>query len=291
MNPMGRSKARVAIIGCGYVGMAAGRALFQAGHSVTGTTTTRERVAEIAACGIDPAVLDVADVPRSRAILATRDAVILCVGAGRGRRDYRAVYLAGVTNVLAAVQGSAVTRVIYTSSTRVYGQDDGSVVTENSSTIPVDEDGRTLLAAEQALLEGAARLPAFVARDRSKRLTATVLRLGGIYGPGRDPRERLAGLAGQVRDDGEVFVNLVHVDDIVAALVRLVSVPYHGVLNLCNDCPVLRRVYYDALLRKAGLAAIEWQGAADAAPRGKQVSNALLKRVLGLVLRHPTVNR
>ncbi len=242
---------------------------------------------EIAACGIDPVVLEVADVPRLRAILATRDAVILCVGAGRGRRDYRAVYLAGVTNVLAAVSGTPVTRLVYTSSTRVYGQDDGSEVTESSPTLPVDDEGQILLRAEQAWLEGAARTAAFAARDRAKRLTATVLRLGGIYGPGRDPKERVAALAGQTREDGDVYVNLVHVDDIVTALVRLVSVPYHGVLNMCNDRPVLRRVYYDALLREAGLAAIEWRGVEGGAPRGKRVSNALIKRVLGLALRHP----
>lgn len=284
---MGRSKARVAVIGCGYVGMAVGRALFQAGHSVTGTTTTVARVTEIAACGIDPVVLDVADVTRLRAVLGTRDVVILSAGAGRGRRDYRSVYLDGVTNVLAAVSGTPVTRLIYTSSTRVYGQDDGSAVTETSPTVPGDDEGQILLDAERTWLAGAARTAAFVARDRAKRLTATVLRLGGIYGPGRDPRERIAAVAGQTREDGNVYVNLVHVDDIVAALVRLVSVPYHGVLNLCDDRPVLRRVYYDALLREAGLAAVEWQGAAEEAPRGKQVSNALIKRVLGLVLRHP----
>ena len=83
-------------------------------------------------------------------------------------------------------------------------------------------------------------------------ITATILRLCGIYGPDRGPQRFAHRFSGQVRTDGEAYLNLVHRDDIVEALYLLLHKPYPGVLNLNDDCPTTRREYYDRLLSQAG---------------------------------------
>ncbi len=314
---------RIAIIGCGYVGCALGEALLRAGHDVVGTTTSPQRVSEIeavngrvrksgedpspkrkrgvgrpVACargsdkhsapacsdlGITPVVLEHAQTDRLHALLCDRDTVYLTLAAGRQRSDYREVYLEGVKNLLRAAEGTPVTRIVYTSSTQVYGQNDGSCVDECSPTEPQNENGRVLLAAEEALLDGTR---AELSGEHAS-ICATVVRLGGIHGPGRDLAERIRSAAGKQRTDGDAYVNLIHRDDIVTALVRLLDVAYRGVLNLTDDTPVKRRELYDGVINTAGLPPIRWTSN-DAPPNlGKRVRSTLIKRTLGLTAEYP----
>lgn len=278
------ARRRIAIIGCGYVGCALGDALVRAGHDVIGTTIVPQRASEIAALGITPLVVEHAQTDRLHTLLSDRGAVYLTLAAGRRRRDYREVYLEGMKNLLRAVKGTPVRRIIYTSSTQVYAQDDGSWVDESSPTEPQTENGRVLLATEQALLDGTrAEQSGYPAPIRG-----TVVRLGGIHGPGRDLTERIRAAAGQECSDGNCYVNLIHRDDIVTALVRLLDVPYGGILNLTDDAPVKRRELYDRIIAAAGLPPVRWTSG-DASPKlGKRVRNTLIKRTLGLTLRYPS---
>jgi nucleoside-diphosphate-sugar epimerase len=241
-----------------------------------GTTTAPERVGDIQAAGIRPVVLELAQTDRVHALLLDRGVVFLAVAAGRAHRDYRQVYLEGARHLINASKNTPVRRLIYTSSTGVYGQDDGSWVDEDSPTQPVSERGRILVETEQCLLNGAARLG----------ICATVVRLSGIYGPGRGPQNRLAQVAGGQRDDGDAYVNLIHLDDIVTAMRKLIEVEYHGVLNLTDDAPTTRRDYYDCLIAEAGLPPIQWISG-DHTGRGKRVRNDRIKRLLNLSLQHP----
>ncbi len=262
---------RVAIVGCGYVGTAVGASLVTAGHDVVGTTTGMDRVVEIEAAGIRAVILDLANVDAVRALLADRDAVYLCVAAGRQRRNYEDVYLRGARHVVAAMAGSSVGRLIYTSSTGVYGRNDGGWVDEETPPEPTTENGKILLAAEGELLGGGVRLGVKV----------SVVRLAGIVGPGRDPAERVARVARTTRDDGDAFVNLVHRDRIVDGLTRLLGIEHHGVLNLAGSQPETRREMYDRLIAEKGLTPVVWES--PAVPRlGKRVRSVRIDEVLGL---------
>jgi len=265
----------VAIVGCGYVGSALGVTLARRGVAIVGTTTSPGRADELAASGIRPVVLEVADVCALRSCVTDCGTVFLMVAPGGRDGDYRAVYLEGVRNLLLAAAGSGVRHIVLTSSTSVYGQDDGGWVDETCPTEPVRENSRVLLEAERALLAGA----------KTQGISATVLRLSGIVGPGRQAGGRAARYAGQERDDGEVYVNLIHRDDIVAACVTLLDRPYDGVLNLSGDAPILRRKLYDRANEAAGLEPIRWRSSGDAV-RGKRVANRRIKRELGLRLEH-----
>ena len=153
---------RVLIAGCGYVGQRLAEMLRAAGHDVTGLTHSQASAEAVGgvACDISDAA-QVAALPRV-------DAVIHCAASGRGggAERYRQVYVEGMRNLVAAQAGA---RFIFTSSTSVYPQTDGSVVTEESHAEPPRESGRLLREAEELAL----------AAD------GAVARLGGLYGPGR----------------------------------------------------------------------------------------------------------
>ena len=273
-----RAKPRVGIIGAGYVGTRFGRRLADAGYDVVGTTTSPERVATIRSFGMTPVVLDTADVDGLHDVLRDREVVALCVAPRANQRDYRATYLDSARNLIEAARHTAVSRVIYTGSTRVYAQDDGEWVDESSPTRPIHENARILLETEHVLLNGAKTL------RKDGPGTTVVLRLGGIYGPDRDTLDFIHRSAGGQRDDGDLYMNRVHVDDIATALEALLGSEFHGVLNLCDDHPQTRRSFYDGVLAAAALPPIEWIPSSD---RGKRVRNDLIKKTLGLVLGHP----
>lgn len=273
---------RIAIIGCGYVGSALGEALVHAGHHVVGTTKSPARADALRALGIEAAVLDTADTARLHELLRDRDAVVLCVAAGRKQGDYRGVYLGSAHSLISAVKGTPVQRVVYTSSVGVYGQTDGSWVDESSPVEPREENGRILLETERTLLGGAEAL----AGDPP--MGVSVVRLAGIYGPNRDLTARIKACAGSRRSDGEAFLNLIHLEDIVAALAALLPVRHHGVLNLSDDGPTTRREYYDRVIGQAGLPPIQWVRGDSPLNRAKRIRNDLIKQTLGLTLEHPT---
>jgi len=274
---------RVTIIGCGYVGTAVGVELVRQGKQVRATTTTASRVAELGALGFEAAVWRAGDVAALRTLVQDQEGVVLCVAPGARGADYREVYWRAVESLVAALPETSVRRVVYTSSTRVYGQDAGEWVDEQSETSPRDENGRVLLEAENLLLEGVERL----AQSESRELTSTVLRLCGIYGPGRDPAERVLKLAGQARDDGGEWVNLIHREDIAQAIIRLLAITHQGALNLSDDRPTTRQQYYDRLLARGGVAPMAWTKPTEGAPCGKRVSNRAIKELLDMQLQFP----
>ncbi|NOX59632.1 MAG: SDR family oxidoreductase, partial [Planctomycetes bacterium] len=252
-------------------------ALVSCGVEVCGTTTSPDRMAEISACGIEPLLLDVNDRSRVCEAVGGNDAVYLCVGAGRSR-SYEDVYVPGAKSVAAAIESGDVSRVIYTSSTGVYAQDDGRWVDEESDTDPVSENGRLLLEAERILME---RSTGAVAKAR-----VSVVRLGGIYGPGRELKHFVGRAANTERSDGNAYVNMIHIEDICAAMVGLLNVDHHGVLNLTDDYPVTRREFYDTILSQLSLPAVTWT-AGDGVAIGKRVCNKRIKKLLGIDLKHP----
>ncbi len=269
-------RRRIVIVGCGYVGHALGEALLAAGHDVTGTTTSPERVADLAAAGIKPHVVDAHDARRLTELFRGVDTVFATLAAGRGG-DYRRVYAEGLSCIAEACRSAGPGRLVYTSSTSVYAQDDGSRVDESSPAAPTDANGAALLAAERAVL------------GFTSDVCGTALRLGGIYGPGRDLTARIRHAAGTRRSDGRHVVNLVHRDDIVSALTRLLQHPYHGVLNLVDDNPISRQELYDGVLHQLGLDTVTWDDPPDDQPGGlgKRVANDLIKRTLQISLKHP----
>src|SRR5438552_14493251 len=190
---------RILIAGCGYVGQAVADLFHAAGWTVEGWTHSAEAAARLSA---NPYPVRGVDVSR-RAQVAEHggmfDPVIHCASSRRGDAEtYRQVYLDGARNLLESFPGS---KLLFTSSTSVYAQRDGSWVTEESETNPTRENGCILLEAEKLVL------------DRG----GIVARLAGIYGPGRSAllSKFLIGTA-IVDPENYRFINQAHRDDIAS---------------------------------------------------------------------------
>lgn len=233
-------KKRVLIVGCGYVGGAAADLFHAQGWEVFGWTHSEESAARltlekpypVATCDITDAasVARAADrLPGGRGMI---DVLIDCVSSGRGGgpEQYRRVYLDGARHLLAVFQPK---RFVYTGSTSVYAQVDGSPVDESSPAAPERETGRILRETEESILDAG----------------GTVARLAGIYGPGRSVllRKFLAGEA-VIEGDGSRWINQIHRDDAAAALYRLAQADAPtGVYNVADDAPLRQRDLYQAL--------------------------------------------
>jgi nucleoside-diphosphate-sugar epimerase len=268
---------RALVIGCGYLGRRVAAIWRSEGLPVSALTRLPENAAALAGQGIEPVVGDVL-LPESLRSLPAAEIVLYTVGYDRhavaSKRD---VYVRGVANVLEKL-GPRVRRLLYVSSTSVYGQDAGEWIDESSETRPVTEDGRIVLAAEETVREA---LPKGV---------VTVLRFSGIYGPGRLLRRIESVRTGEpIAANPEGFLNLIHVDDgarIVSRLAERDAV--QSTYLVTDDRPVRRREYYGLLARLVGASEPVFQFDATAG-LNKRCSNARLKAELGDIFRFPTI--
>lgn len=266
---------RIFIAGCGFVGLATARLFHRDGWEVVGGTHSPESAEALATEPFPVLPCDLTDAPamRERAELRGLDAVIHCASSGRGGAEaYRAVYLGGMQNLAEIL---APQRLVFTGSTSVYAQNDGSVVTEESAAEPDRETGAVLRETEEFV----------VARG------GIVARLGGIYGPGRSVllRKFFSGEA-VIEGDGGRFVNQVHRDDIATALLALVQADARGIFNVVDNEPMTQGAVYAWLAQRFGKP-LPPSGPVDAnRKRGvtnKCVSNAKL-RSLGWTPHYPS---
>ncbi|WP_372698296.1 NAD-dependent epimerase/dehydratase family protein [Arthrobacter sp. JSM 101049] len=195
----------VVIVGCGDVGTEAGLRFAAAGHRVEGW----RRSAQVLPAAIKPVVADLAgELPRFPA--DTEVVVHAPAAGGRSVQAYRRVYLDGLAGVLRALERDRVIprRIVLVSSTAVYADTEGAWVDETTPADPPTETSIILRDAEELL---AARAPQGV-----------VLRLAGIYGPGRMRLVDKA-RAGAAEPGWDRFTNRIHRDDAAAAIVHLAT--------------------------------------------------------------------
>ncbi len=222
------------VAGAGYVGGVAARLLRQAGWEVTPIVRSPESLralSDAAALALD--VADARSVAASSAALKNADALIYCVSSGRGGAEaYGAAYVTGLSNLVAAAPRA---RVVFTSSTSVYAQTDGSWVDENSAAEPDRETGQILRTAENLALE----------RD------GCVARLAGIYGPGRSVYlKKFLENRAVIEGDGSRWINQIHRDDAASALVELAtSEEARGLYNVADHHPDTQFGVYSLLAR------------------------------------------
>lgn len=199
----------VLLAGCGDLGTEAGLLFAAAGHRVVGWRRSPEKLPPtIEGIRADLSTGELPPIP------AGTTAVVVAIAADSPAEDaYRSAYVDGLSNVLDAVLASAagIRRVLFVSSTAVYGDAGGGWIDERTTPEPGGFSGRVIREAEELLysrLDGTGIAP-------------VVLRLGGIYGPGRTR------LIDQVRGGTAVipaesrFTNRIHRDDAAAAIVHL----------------------------------------------------------------------
>jgi nucleoside-diphosphate-sugar epimerase len=267
--------ARILIAGCGYVGEATANAFHERGWEVEGWTATVESAAKLSDRPYAVHAVDVADRDAVSGSPDGFDVVIHCVSSrGGDEEEYRRLYFDGAQNLLRAFPDATL---LFTSSTSVYPQTNGSVVDESSPAEPRHGKGKILRETEELVLAAG----------------GIVARLGGIHGPHRSFfLTRL--LEGRTPLDGnDRLINQVHRDDIVSALLLLADrrADCRGeIFNVVADEPVKASAAYEWLSTRLKRPLVS--DAADARPRkrgesNKRVSNRKL-RALGWTPRYPT---
>lgn len=270
------------IIGCGYVGFRVARRWLAGGDQVFALTRKPARAAEFKEYGITPVIGDVAQ-PLTLPAIENVDTVLYAVGFDRtSQHTIDEVYVNGFARALATLPHD-VQRIIYLSSTGVYGQSSGEWVDEDSLCEPQREGGKAVLAAEQLLI------------NHSLGARAVVLRLAGIYGPGRVPKLRAVRQGEPLAAGADSFLNLIHVDDVLEAVLAAENIPQLPARYVVSDgCPVRRADFYGELARQLGVdppVFVEPNQRARSAPRelsSKRVRNSRMRSDLLPHLRYPT---
>lgn len=268
------------VFGCGFLGCRVAQRWAARGDRVFAVTRSDERCAELHSLGLVPLQ---ADVTRAETLtdLPQCETVLYAIGwdrrAGQSRQQ---VYVEGLENVLQRLPPPA--KLIFVSSTGVYGHADGSWVDENSPCHPRREASRAIYAAEQVL-------------GRSGWASRTViLRMAGMYGPGRMLRLDELRRQSPMPVAANSFINLIHVDDaarVVEAVADRVSPP--ELFNVSDGQPADRREYFSFGARLLGLPPpefVEPETAADSQRHdgeNKRVCSRKLFDHLGIELRYP----
>ena len=229
------------IVGCGYLGLRVAEKWRQQGHTVYAVTRSPERAAEFQQQGLHPLVTDICEIP-AEMHWPSVDVLLFAVGFDRtAGRSQREVYVDGLRAILERVSAR---RVVYISSSSVYGQHEGEWVDEDSPTEPAQPGGQLCLEAEHLVAE----------LCQSRQQSHSILRLSGIYGPDRllsritslQQGEPLAGLP-------DAWLNLIHVADAAQAVIRLCDRDASARLYVVSDnLPVRRGDYYEELARLTG---------------------------------------
>jgi nucleoside-diphosphate-sugar epimerase len=265
---------KILICGAGYTGSRLGHRLRQEGHTVTAWVRSPESASALEQQGWNVIAADLAD-PEAWERMTPHDAVVYGPStSGGGVEGYRALHETGVALALARHPDRPF---LYVSSTSVYGQTDGSWVDESSPAEPSAATARILRTAE----------------DRVLARNGTVARVAGIYGPGRGVlfRKVLDGTA-VLDGDGSRWINQIHVDDLVSALVHLFghSRAPGAVWNIADAEPVTQRDFYAWICRTFSRPFPPVSSGPVERKRGntnKRVSSARLTG-LGWIPRYPT---
>jgi len=277
---------RVLIVGCGYVGLPLGAELVKQGHEVFGLRRGTRAEAEFKSAGIRLLTGDITNAEQLAQLPGGYDWVVNCVSAsGGGAEEYREVYLQGTRNLIEWLGAAPPKKFVYTSSTSVYGQNDGSLVKESSPTEPVVETGQVLVETERVLLDAA----------REKKFPAVILRLAGIYGPDRGYwfKQYLSNEA-RIEGNGGRILNMIHRDDVAGAIIAALKSGRPGeVYNAVDDEPVTQLAFFQWLSGPLGkeLPPTAPEDAEAVRKRGvtnKKVSNRRLKMELGYPFKYPT---
>src|SRR6266436_9127452 len=143
----------VVIVGCGYVGLPLGIELVGQGNEVFGLRRSSARESELVAGGLKPLAADLTRPEDLAKLPPSFDWVVNTVSSSKGGADaYREVYLHGTRNLLEWLRTAPPKQFVDTSSTSVYGQNDGSLVKETSPAEPAAETAKVLVETEKLLL-------------------------------------------------------------------------------------------------------------------------------------------
>lgn len=217
--------AKILVVGVGDIGGGLAQRLVSAGHQVWGVRRQKRPMPE----GVQPLYGDVTDCMTMPNLPKDLDILVYCVAASEfSQMSYHAHYYQGLSHILQALQGQALQRVLFVSSTSVYGQSQGEWVDEDSDACAEGFSGQEMQRAEQLLLQ--------------QQWPATVVRFSGIYGPGRTHLIQQVQNGVGCAKESVCWTNRIHRDDCIGVLLLLIEKtlaqkPLHNLYLASDPCP------------------------------------------------------
>jgi len=258
---------KIAILGCGWLGLELGKRLWEQNHEVRGSVTRHERMQEVRAAGIVPYSIKLFEKGIQgdmRSFLSGANVLIIDIPPGL-RKNPEGNFVKKIKKLIPYIEKSYLQKVIFTSSTSVYEDTedfpvyDESVQTDNSNDIAIQ-----LRNAELLLLN-------------NESFNASILRFGGLIGPERHPVKFLSGKTGI--SNPEAPVNLVHQEDCIKAVCKLIELEKdNSVWNVVNPEHPSKEAYYIRIAKERNLQAPEFDHSKSS--KGKKISSGKLIKEL-----------
>jgi nucleoside-diphosphate-sugar epimerase len=259
---------RILILGVGYVGQALLGGWHDANDTFWTTTTSPEKVQNLETLCEQVFHLESNDPQQLESILNNCDALIVCVAPHKGN-NYEQTYISTASAIKQAlVKRTRPFYLLYTSSTSVYGDHDGEWVDENSTRNTSSDNGRVLMKTEDIFLS-----------CQNEHVSVCILRLAGIYGPGRELETRARRLSGQMMPgSGDSPTNHIHLHDIVKGIGFCFEKRCIGVFDLVGNDHPTREILYCRLCEQLEILPPVWEnGTPSGHGSNAKVSNRKIK--------------
>ena len=250
---------KIGLIGCGWLGLPLGVSLLKDGHEVIGSTTREEKLSSLSEVGINPVLLKVSSayaVDYESEIFKT-DLVVISIPPNRksGGTDE---YILQLQKIASALENGFVRHIVFISSTSIYPENNKVVTEEDFS------PDSYLVKAENTFLKNPFK--------------TTVIRFGGLFGPGRHPGKFLAGKVDVKGADNPV--NMIHLYDCIGVIKTIISGGHwNEVFNACADDHPSRKMFYTHMANTLGLTSPQFS--IDDHSDFKRISSEKLKQHTG----------
>ena len=265
---------QISILGCGWLGLPLAKSLLQNGFSIKGSTTSLEKISLLESEGITPFLVRLEEQQISASVadfLADSQILIINIPP-KLRGGSTENFVAKITTLLPFIENSTVEKVLFVSSTSVYGEDN-EFVSEATVLNPDSEGGRQLAIVENVL-------------QKNSRFQTTILRFGGLISDDRNPVRFLSGRENIENPDAPI--NLIHQDDCIGIIEKIIALnSWDETYNAVAPFHPTRQEYYTQKATELNLALPKF--AALNTIVGKTILNNKLIEVLEYSFIKPTL--
>ena len=232
---------QISILGCGWLGLPLAKSLLQNGFSIKGSTTSLEKISLLESEGITPFLVRLEEQQISASVIDfLADSQILIINIPpKLRGGSTENFVAKITTLLPFIENSTVEKVLFVSSTSVYGEDN-EFVSEVTVLNPDTEGGRQLAIVENVL-------------QKNSRFQTTILRFGGLISDERNPVRFLSGRENIENPDAPI--NLIHQDDCIGIIEKIIALnSWDETYNAVAPFHPTRQEYYTQKATELNLA-------------------------------------
>ncbi|MGB0863249.1 MAG: NAD-dependent epimerase/dehydratase family protein [Saprospiraceae bacterium] len=260
---------RVSILGTGWLGLPLGKHLKDLGYEVKGSTTSPKKILELVNFGVQPYLIQIDDrvVGERGEDFFDTDVLVVTIPPSRDLERYKVT----IQTITRQIKESGIKKVLYTSSTGVYGHTVG-LVDETTPVKPKGVSSEGIIMAERALM--------------ALNIDLTIVRLAGLAGGKRNPGRFLAGRINAL--GGNAPVNFVHQTDCIEIMTQIIAENHwNEIFNICSDIHPPKHLFYTFKAQEGNFDVPTFAPDDKKASDYKIISNAKVKAALNYEFKYP----